>query len=431
MSLLNSIQLLQHLYEASVSKFFDSDEYIIYKFNDRSKIEREYHVTEFGFEFIGENEISLDIFSINGLFYNKEHFIKYCSSKVNGLRDSDIGILFFEENNYLLYDSTLKKSSVGFQQCDSNHFIQNAICYLEFIEKFESSELITYHDDARREFVVISPENGKLQIGYPLSLPNIPDELILANHLDVFCKRNKTPEFQVFFREQLIASLSSANKEERFPQLTYDIINIIESSERNYETYLNKFSFEELKKNFRKERDEYFVSIREILSKLLDKIVSIPISISAAALAIYNLKSEPTYVAIVTIAFIIYSIFACYLLRLLQNDVWEIKISLDNDLEIIKKSSNIPADMLLYEGNKVYVKLNRLHIVILVFQGLFLILSCLVLIISFLICYTTEAGRFLSVSAVVIVHILVATYKINHNIKKHNKINDDPAKKRD
>ncbi len=416
MSLLDTITQIRCLSDKSTATRFESDESIIFKFEDRRIIELEFQLSNLGFECIGEDEIELDIFCHNGLFYDLSHFIKYCSSKTIDLSNTDIGIIFFEANNYLFYDSTSKKTFLGKRPSDSIRLIQNALSYLVFVDEFKCSELITYHDDARREFVVISPEKGKQIIGYPLFLPNIPNELDLADNLELFRKRNKSEEFCILLREQIIESLSSFGKDNRFPQLAYKIPSIIDSASRNYETYLNKFSFEELKKNFRKERDEYFLSLRDIIGKLLDKIISIPISVSAAAIAIYNLKSEPNYVAIVTISYLVYSIFACYLLRLLQNDVLEIKSSLDNDIEIIKQSSNIPNEILIFEGNKIYHKINRLNIIIIIIQLLYLLLSNIVLIAVFDICRTPELARYLSIAVVCIFHLSVIIFKIKFKV---------------
>jgi hypothetical protein len=408
MNLIDLVKTLHSFGERCLSKEFDPDNSVIFKFNNRNKIKNELSAANIPFDVVGENQIAINILQFHGLFYDRPDFLKRCVGD-NAIFNTDIGILFYQDDEYLYYNSESRRTSIGMIPSESNHFIQNIVYYLEFIRDFKQSDISSYHDDARREFVIVSAQKGKLQIGYPLIPPDISNEINMQENVGIFCERNKTQEFGLFLREQIIESLSKVDKEDRFPFLTCNIKNIIESSQRNYETYLNKFNFEELKKNFRKERDEYFSSIRDILSKILEKVVSIPISISAAALAIYNLKSEPNYAYIVIAAFIVYSLFDCYLLRLLQFDVSEIKIALDGDLEIIKKSSNIPGDILASEGSKVYRKIARLRSVIIGLQILFAILSCVALIVSFQFLSLPAGYSALCILLVVVFHAWITS----------------------
>ena len=374
MNLPEIVRILQWLIESSEEHRLESGDTIVVKFKSRSEIERELKKSDIVFEKMGRNEISVNVRMYSGLFYDREHFLAETLIK-DKIFDSDIGIVLFLDNESAYYESSTQKTYINFNHDPSNHFIQNACFYWKFFENISSSKIIAYHSIANREFVVVSPEKGEFMLGYPLIPPQFSDEVNLEPKYNAFQKMNESQEFRAFFKGEIIDSLAVYQHDDRFIEFINNIESIIEGSNRNYEVFLNKFSFEQLKKNFRKERDEYFSAIRDIVNQLLSKIVSIPLSISASALAIYNLRDEPTYSFIVVVAFIIYSCFTSFLLRLHHSDTLEIDQDLINDIAIIEKSSNIPPDLLQEEIRKVTKKIDILDTTIIVLQILLIALS--------------------------------------------------------
>ncbi len=409
MKLIEIVKVLHDLNRKSSGFKLDSGESIVFQFRNRDKVEKEIMPKSFDYEKVGKNEISINLFQYQGLFYDKEQFLQHCDLDTF---NSDIAIFFYRNKDYLYYNALDKITQIAEDIAETDYFIQNTFYYLKFYHDFNSSEIISYHSSSSREFVIISPEKGKFLLGYPAIPPLIANDFILENNYNCFNDRNQSQEFQVFFREQIIESLSAYSKELRFPQLLYNIKSILEASERNYEIFLNKFSFEKLKENFRKERNEYFSAIRDIVNQLLNKIVSIPISISASVFAVYKLKDEPRYSWIVVVAFIIYSLFTSYLLRLLNLDIGEIKIDFDKDIDTIKKSSNIPEATVNTESSKVYKKINRLNTTIGILQIILAMLSMLILVVSFQIIDLPYKYYVISLISVVLFHLFTSFFKV-------------------
>jgi len=403
------LHLLHDLRSQSQDCRLDSGQSLIYRFENRELAEKQLKDANIEYERVSQNELWVDLFKVKfALFFDKKHFLQHCEA--NSFQ-RDVGIIFYEGNRFLFRDHAQNTLHDNTGIVLDDYFIENTICYLKLLDAFNASEIVSYHSTASREFVLISPDKGKFLLGYPAITCSMPSQVPVKEKYDSYEQRNPSKDFQMFFKEQIIEALSSKEKDNRFPELLLNMESILESSERNYEIYLNKFSFEELKKNFKKERDEYFSSIREIVNRLLTKIVSLPISISASAFAIYKLKDEHSYAGIVIIAFIVYSLFTSYLIRLLKLDTFEIKNDLDRDIKTIKESASLPEQIIDDESSKVYKKINRLNTTIDILQFVLILLSMLILIISFQVINLPYKWYVISMITVFIAHVITSTFR--------------------
>jgi hypothetical protein len=263
--------------------------------------------------------------------------------------------------------------------------------------------------------VLFHPDKGKFSLGYPAIAYDFPREINLKDKYDKFENMNPSQDFRLLFKRQIVDELFLYQRDERFPKLVENIESVIQGTENNYEVFLKRFDFEKLKKDFRKERDEYFERVRGIVDRLLGKVVSIPISISAAAITIYNLKDEPNHliITLIMVAFVTYSIFTSFLLRLLHVDTFEIKQDFENDLEAIEKFSNIPKPHLEKESSKVYRKIRILNNTLLVLQLLLCGSSIAVLSVAFLF-FTLEIKYVCLIIAIVsVLQLFVSFWRIS------------------
>ncbi len=388
MELIDVVKTLFKIGQTCIGHKLEAGDSIIYDFKSRANEEKTLDRVGIVYDKIGKNEISISLSRYSGLYYNVDHFLQnsqqlFEQQVSDQTLCSNIGILYYLNDKYLYYDSSRDNTFLGLEPDPTNLLIQNTFYYWKIFQDFRSLNIIEYHSVANREFILVSPEKGKFLLGYP-SIPSIfPKNIIIKNKYLEMTKINQSQEFRFFFKEQLIDSLSSFNHDQKFPKFVEKLDTIIQASENNYEVFLRKFNFEDLKKNFRKQRDEYFSNIRDIIDQLLGKLVSIPLSVSAAALAIYNLRAEPSYAIIVAIAFVAYSLFASFLLRVLRVDAIEICQDLEKDIDIIKTSSNIPDSILKKETKKVYKKIQLLVNTIFILQLIFAVLTSSVLIVFF------------------------------------------------
>lgn len=376
---------LSELLRNSSNHRFDGGESVVFSFNgNRREIERSLLQLNIKFDAVGTSDISINLRQFSSLFYDRDHFLR--ESINEGVFDSNIGILFFAPDKCLFYESSSGKTHINSDIATTDNLIENTKYYLKFYNLFESLDISEHNSSANHEFILVDPEKGKFILGYPVIPPVFQAGISLRDRYTKFEKMNDRQEFRLLFKRKTIESLVPFEHDHRFPKLAENIETIIRDTENDYEVFLKKFNFEELKKNFRKERDEYFENVRDIVERLLSKVVSIPISVSAAAITIYNLKDDPNYsiIVIVALAYVAYSIFTSFLLRLLYMDSLEINRDLNNDLQIIAKSSNIPSDILERESLKVYKKIQTLNNTIVTLQILLCATSLAVLIVSFM-----------------------------------------------
>lgn len=378
------VKFLSELLRKSSNHRFDGGESVIFSFNgNRHEIEKSLLQLDIRFDAVGTSDISINLRQFSSLFYDRDHFFR--ESINQSVFDSNIGILFYTPDKFLFYESSLCRVYIN-SDITTDNLIENTRYYLKFYNLFESLGISEYDSSTNHEFILVDPDKGKFLLGYPVIPPSFQAGISLKDKYTKFEKMNDRQEFRLLFKRKIIESLAPFEHDQRFPKFAENVETIIRDTENDYEVFLRKFNFDELKKNFRKERDEYFEQVRDIVERLLSKVVSIPISVSAAAITIYNLKDDPNYlvIVIVSLAYVAYSIFTSFLLRLLHLDSLEINRDLNNDLQIIAKSSNIPSDILERESSKVYKKISVLNNAIVSLQILLCATSLAVLIVSFM-----------------------------------------------
>lgn len=378
------VEFLSELLRKSSNHRFDGGESVMFSFNGgRRETEKSLSQLNIDFVAVGTSDISINLRQFSSLFYDRDHFLR--ESINQSVFDSNIGILFYTPDKFLFYESSSCRVYIN-SDITTDNLVENTRYYLKFYNLFESLGISEYDSSTNHEFILVDPDKGKFLLGYPVIPPSFQLGINLKDKYAKFEKMNDRQEFRLLFKRKVIESLAPFEHDQRFPKLAENIETIIRDTENDYEVFLRKFNFDELKKNFRKERDEYFDQVRDIVERLLSKVVSIPISVSAAAITIYNLKDDPNYlvIVIVSLAYVAYSIFTSFLLRLLHLDSLEINRDLNNDLQIIAKSSNISSDILERESSKVYKKISVLNNAIVSLQILLCATSLAVLIVSFM-----------------------------------------------
>lgn len=410
---IETLDILSKLLQGRKGCRFEGGEFIVFPFNDAKKeIETYLLDNDIRHDVLGDSEISISLRQFPGIFYDCDHFLR--ESVDETIFTSDIGILFYNLSDYLFYEASTGKSYINSDISTGNNFVKNTYNYLKFFNYFEALGVSEYNSSTNHEFIIVDPEKGKFLLGYPVIPPHFPDNILIEGKFKKLENANDTQEFRLLLKRHIIDATSRIEHDQKFPKLVENIDSVLRDTENSYEMFLRKFDFEELKKNFRKERDEYFENVRGIVDRLLGKVVSIPISVSAAVITIYNLKDDPNLliIAIVSIAYIVYSIFTSFLLRLLHIDSYEVKQDLNNDLLVISRSSNIPNDILKKESSKVYKKIDVLNNALVTLQLLLTSTTMAVLIVSFLFFALPMKISFLIISFVLVLQLLVSLWGV-------------------
>lgn len=253
------------------------------------------------------------------LFFDEEDF----RSKVNlQVFENDFAILRSNEKLGIFYNAVEKFTLINNQQKEDVLIINNSYYYLlvrDFIKEKERDNFCDYFNPIKREIIFTSPKYGKLTVGYNQAI--LEFEIDIKQRCQKFIDSFEKKDFQNFIKNELFSYLDKYQKNDRYYQFLILLEQILDSAERNYDIYLGEFSYEDLKNKFDEKKEQYYDSIRNIIVKLTNSVLGLPLSLSAASFAAYKaMDSTPTFVMIV-FAFFIYSIYQVYLIRYLKYDL--------------------------------------------------------------------------------------------------------------
>ena len=131
-----------------------------------------------------------------------------------------------------------------------------------------------------------------------------------------------------------------------------------------------------------KQKEEYFASIRDLISKIFTQSISLPISISISAFATYEV-SNPFILMLILIAFLVYSSLYVFYQWSLLKDLKEIEIDFESDFKIIEEKSGFSSE--LVEGEKGKVK-NRISTAFAtIYFMIFVIVSLTFLVVLYIV----------------------------------------------
>lgn len=276
------------------------------------------------------------------VFYNEDDFISnFHSSEPN----QDIYLLYSNYNGPIKFDYnnlyTLDQKGEKLEY----YFFNNYFGYERLKKILDSTQLTDHKDNLNNNFILLSPDQGTFRLGYARDNNDYNVGEDLSDNPEILQKElDKGPDFYRFLKEVMITRLSDIDRSERAYKFYIDLEKIIEEAKRNYEVFLNKFDFAKLKDELRHEKEKYISSIQEIISKLFNKVVSIPISISAAAFALYRVKEHATLSTLILVGYLVYTLFTLYLLKVVWDDNQEIESDFKTDIGRIKDKSPLTQD---------------------------------------------------------------------------------------
>ncbi|TYP92037.1 hypothetical protein LX73_2283 [Fodinibius salinus] len=270
------------------------------------------------------------------------------------------------------------------------YFFNNYFSYEKVKTILDDSRIVDHKDGSTGQFILLSSKQGKFRLGYNNVTPNFnvnedlsdkPQKLkdVLENGNDYFR----------FLKEVMISRLGTEDKPDRAYNFFVELDSFIEEANRNYEVFLNKFDFAKLRDELRQEKEKYLSSVQELISKLFNKVVSVPISISAAAFALYRVKENSVLSILVVVGYVAYAIFTSYLLKIAWDDTQEIESDFEDDIDKIESKSPLNEEDIKSVNQKMSRRFNYLRTSI-VLVG--------VIIIGFAIAITTIGVGFIASS---------------------------------
>jgi len=312
----------------------------------------------------------------NKVFYNIEHFLH--DFKIDDVA-SDFLILFFYDS-FLFYNSANNKRYNNKGEIINNYLIENSISSLKVISTLKEKVIADYVNTIETEIVFYSTSNGIFKLKYPLTTPHFDESSSIKENCDSFLNKISSIDFKRFFVNELFHFLKNS-KEQYIDLITY-LPEILLEAERNLDIYSKKFSFEKLKTKLIEEKDKYFENLREILGKVFNQLISIPISTTAVVFSVYKIDSA-FGLLIILLSYFIYTLYLIHFLKTYQGDLREIETEFDRDFEIIADKSGLEEIIINTEEQKINRRIKNIKQIISAMKIAIIFFFFLILVLVF------------------------------------------------
>lgn len=276
------------------------------------------------------------------IFYKKDDFLKrdnYLENfKTKTILIIDNEILFKLEN-----EEFSKEKALIF----NNHAYQNILTLLKNNQFFSTLK------SNNNEFIVVSKENSVIHIGYKNIEPRLEELDDLYPQYELLKKRfekfdlNDQVSDNVEFIRLFIENISTAgfgNDKEKKEDSLFEIVKglkiLISLTERDYENYINNFSFEKIKSKFKDERNKYFEGLEKNIELISKQVISFPLTFGATAFASYQVKDKYLILCLIFIAYSLYTFIAFKILKITSYNIKCLEEDINKEEQEIIKNFN-------------------------------------------------------------------------------------------
>lgn len=262
--------------------------------------------------------------------------------------EKPIIIKSFSNNNSVYYSEKHETSKINKLPFD-NFLFQNTKIFLESIAYFKSK----YHENELNfEFIddfsvsncaiTFSSISEKKRIKFMFSptgvieLKSKDDYTIKFN--EFVSLMNESKQYPVFIKKSLIKNLlnSSIN-----PYITFfeKLDLIILEAKLDFNVYLHELSIDKIKADYNDYKQRYFSSQNEILNKLTNQIIAVPLSISATVFAISRLEGKVLPLFIVCFGLLCYIGYVSLLIKFFVRDIHNLNSQSNHDYKNLSDQS--------------------------------------------------------------------------------------------
>ncbi len=292
----------------------------------------DYNGSDFSFQ-LKKDDYQNSLKIIKNIFSSVEELIGgKISIKIQNLKIENL-LIFFKRIDYLSrydeYSKDFENSIIVILEEDGKTIFKNAnesfskeksiifnnYYYRSILNLLKSNPQFCSIKSLSNEIIIVSKENGVIHIGYKnndLRLSDLDDlstDFILLKKrfekTDLSGKVSENTEFIKLFVETIsMAGIGGYDEIDRFFEITKGLKIILSLTERDYDNYINNFSFENIKTKFKEERNKYFENLEKNIDLISKQVVSFPLTFAATAFASYQVKDKPIILLLILILLI-------------------------------------------------------------------------------------------------------------------------------
>jgi len=287
------------------------------------------------------------------IFENEDDFLKISVVERVKSYNGDILIISKKNGNSISYINNI--SYINFNKENSFHFFTNAFYYVVFInflksldnEKEDAFHFIDYFNKDNKKIVLTSlSEKSRIIIKYKNVIPSFSANVDYSKYVIDFLKLFEENNNQItkFLKNSFIEFASRYDFDNRLPNIFTNLTKIIETALLNFEIYINNLSIDKLKEEYNKYKSKYFNDISDILSKLTQKIIGLPIVFATTLFVINKITNDNTdnnslFLYILIAIIFISSIFINSLLKIHYKDLLSLHLSFTRDYNTLKNNN--------------------------------------------------------------------------------------------
>lgn len=262
-----------------------------------------------------EKPIIINSFSnINSVYYSE----KYESSKIDKL----------PSDNFLFQNAKIFLESIAYFK---SKYKENELSF-EFIDDFSvSNGAITFSSISEKKRIkfLFSP-TGVIELESKVDYTTKFNEFVSL--------MNESKQYPVFIKKSLIKNLlnSSINPYIGFFE-KLDLI--ILEAKLDFNVYLHELSIDKIKADYNEYKQRYFSSQNEILNKLTNQVIAVPLSISATVFAISRLEGKVLPLFIVCFGLLCYIGYVSFLIKFFVRDILILNSQSNHDYKNLSDQS--------------------------------------------------------------------------------------------
>jgi hypothetical protein len=404
---------VHYAYDSATVRFVDTEKILV----------RALQSWNIDFDEHNNNEYGIPLNSFNGqLFWNNEHFIKkaytdnwnFEESKNIGILNTDMGISYF-------YDTDKNETYIDFNVNKNNYFFENIKGLKSFFRSLEdkskdTGEVFQFVDYFSKDFGKIifigSKDFSRITIKYEMSEIKLDDKTdykkIFNDFEDCFSPQSK--HLPKFLKNSIISFIKNETEKDRIQALINKLPEILRTAELNFEVYLNELSIEKLKKDYDEYKEKYFSDLASILGKITNKILALPIGISALLFAVSKVENHTFGLLIIAASILVSMYYISSVIGFDRSDIIFLRNTLNKNYENLKESSffgKFPDELVEFDIIKKRVD-KRINNLLDLTNSFFWILNLAnSIILGYVISFWTDSIFLIIISCFIILGILV------------------------
>jgi len=241
--------------------------------------------------------------------------------------------------------------SKGTVDLEAARIFRNALAYFNFFDFLTQKQVSDYFNDANKEIVFYNSASGILKITFdPRPVIDFPGDI--TTDLKVLKELASYPQITSVFVNSIF-QLTNGTGHIQLKSIISDRKKALDITKRDYELLAKKFDFEKFRNSLYKEKEKYFESIRDLVSKIFGQAVGIPVSIGASVFTSYKAEGNWFVIALLLAGFLVYLGYYLRLQFVYRSDINEVETQFNGDFIVIAAESGLPAATITEERRKV------------------------------------------------------------------------------